>query len=145
MAVLARTSGLLALLALTLTPGEAAAQPLFERAPSGPMAETIVFSRPVGHDVRLDLLATEKEGPGPRWAGSPVANLHRSASAIALPPIAPWRFSTDDPKEGDETSGFFERVTPLVVGSAVAGAVLYLMLEGLCFGNCSYSNNHGPL
>ena len=144
MAVLARTSGLLALLALTLTPGEAAAQrqfnPLFERAPGGPTAEIIVFSRPAGHELRLDLFAPEKGGPGPRRTGSPVANLHRRASVIALPPIAPWRFSADDPTEGDETSGFFERVTPLVVGSAVAGAVLYLMFEGLCFGNCSNPN-----
>ena len=95
--------------------------------------------------LRLDLFALEKEGPGPRRAGSPNADLlherRPGSAAIGLPSIAVWRFSTDDPAESGERRGFFARVRPVVIGAAVAGAVLYLMLEGMCFGSCDYSEN----
>ena len=74
MPALPRTSGLLplALLCLTLPTSGAAAQrqfdPPFELPASVQMEEDIVFSRPAGHELRLDLFVPREEGPGLRPA-----------------------------------------------------------------------------
>ncbi len=94
-----RTAGLLtlALLTLALTASAASAQrqfdPPFELPQGVQVEEDIVFSRPAGHELRLDLFVPEEEGPGLRpaivfilgsaWRGGDKSAFWRQAAHMA--------------------------------------------------------------